>query len=378
MNPFADSMEKLTVDLGDRSYPILIGDNLIRTAARHIHPILTGNKIVVVSDENVAPLWLEPFLGSFEGQGLSIETVILPATESTKSIAHLQRLITEILDFSIDRKTTLIALGGGVIGDITGFAAAILLRGIDFIQVPTTLLAQVDSSVGGKTGINTSHGKNLVGAFHQPKLVLADTAALSTLAKRELLAGYAEVVKYGLIDDFEFFEWCETNARALIDGDKSARRYAVLKSCQAKARIVTADERETGQRALLNLGHTFGHAFEAEAGYDGRLLHGEAVSVGCVQAFELSTRLGLCASQDTIRVQKHFSQVGLRASLLGLVNINWTVEKLIGHMQKDKKSEDGKINLILARGIGKSFVANDVALAEIETLLRKALADAQI
>ena len=251
------------------------------------------------------------------------------------------------------------------------------MRGIDFIQVPTTLLSQVDSSVGGKTGINTSYGKNLVGAFHQPQLVLADTSALATLPNRELLAGYAEVVKYGLIDDFEFYEWCENNAKLLINGDQNAQRYAVLKSCQSKARIVAADERELGQRALLNLGHTFGHAFEAETGYGNKLLHGEAVSIGCINAFQLSAKLGLCEQQELIRVEKHFSQIGLRNSLSGLADESWTVERLIGHMAKDKKAEAGKITFILARGIGKSFVANDVSTDAVKDVLAQTLTDSK-
>ena len=288
MSPTAPNTEQLEVELGDRSYPILIGNNLINTAGSHIAPRLKGRKVIVVSDENVAPLWLPTFLKSFDEFDLDVHSLTLPATETTKSFSHFERLLNDVLALEIDRKTTLVALGGGVIGDIVGFAAAVLLRGIDFIQVPTTLLSQVDSSVGGKTGINTSYGKNLVGAFHQPQLVLADTSALATLPNRELLAGYAEVVKYGLIDDFEFYEWCENNAKLLINGDQNAQRYAVLKSCQSKARIVAADERELGQRALLNLGHTFGHAFEAETGYGNKLLHGEAVSIGCINAFQLS------------------------------------------------------------------------------------------
>ena len=366
-------IERLSVDLGERSYDILIGDHLIATAGSHILNVVKGKKIVIVSDENVAPIWLNLLLASFAGKGIAVHTLVLPASETTKSFAQLEQLLDDILAFGIDRKTTLIALGGGVIGDITGFAASVLLRGIDFIQIPTTLLSQVDSSVGGKTGINTKFGKNLVGAFHQPRLVLADTGSLDTLPRRELLAGYAEVVKYGLIDDFGFFEWCETNAGPILDGDKTAQRYAVLKSCQSKARIVAADERENDQRALLNLGHTFGHAFEAETGYGSKLLHGEAVSIGCVQAFELSTQLGLCDKQDATRVKNHFSRVGLRDNLSGLADNTWTVERLIAHMAKDKKAIDGHIKLILARGIGKSFVASDVPVAAIETVLRKAV-----
>ncbi len=372
------SIERLHVDLGDRSYPILIGDNLIETAAQHIRPHLAGNKAIVVSDQNVAPLWLGKLLDSFKSEPINVEHLVLPASETTKSFNHFETLLENILGFGIDRKTTVIALGGGVIGDIAGFAAAVLLRGIDFVQIPTTLLSQVDSSVGGKTGINTSHGKNLVGAFHQPKLVLADTGALATLPKRELLAGYAEVVKYGLIDDFEFFEWCESNARALLDGDEEALRYAVLQSCQSKARIVAADERESGLRALLNLGHTFGHAFEAETGYGDKLLHGEAVSIGCIQAFRLSTRLGLCEPQETVRVERHFADAGLRASLSGLADASWTVDRLMAHMAKDKKAEAGLIKFILARGIGQSFVADDVPLDDVKAVLAEALETANI
>ena len=377
MSPTAPNTEQLEVKLGDRSYPILIGNNLINTAGSHITPHLKGRKVIVVSDENVAPLWLPTFLKSFDELDLDVHSLTLPATETTKSFSHFERLLNDVLALEIDRKTTLVALGGGVIGDIVGFAAAVLLRGIDFIQVPTTLLSQVDSSVGGKTGINTSYGKNLVGTFHQPQLVLADTSALATLPNRELLAGYAEVVKYGLIDDFEFYEWCENNAKLLINGDQNAQRYAVLKSCQSKARIVAADERELGQRALLNLGHTFGHAFEAETGYGNKLLHGEAVSIGCINAFQLSAKLGLCEQQELIRVEKHFLQIGLRNSLSGLADESWTVERLIGHMAKDKKAEAGKITFILARGIGKSFVANDVSTDAVKDVLAQTLTDSK-
>lgn len=367
-NP-TDTVDLLTVELGDRSYPIYIGDHLIAKAGTHIAPVLSGNKVIVVTDQNVAPLWLDKLLQSFDGNDLTVESLVLPATETTKSFSHFQKLLDDILAIGIDRKTTLVALGGGVIGDITGFAAAVLLRGIDFIQIPTTLLAQVDSSVGGKTGINTAHGKNLVGAFHQPTMVLADIGVLDTLPKRELLAGYAEVVKYGLIDDFEFYEWCEAQGAALIDGDRAARRYAVLKSCQSKARIVAADERESGQRALLNLGHTFGHAFEAEAGYNAGLLHGEAVAIGCIQAFALSAYMGICDTQEAVRVEKHFAQIGLRHSLLGIADKSWTVEKLIGHMGRDKKAEAGEIKFILVNGIGKSFVTGDVPASALSAIL---------
>lgn len=372
MTDAPDVVETLTVELGDRSYPIHIGDHLIDQAGTLIAPVLSGNRVIIITDQNVAPFWLDRLRGSFDAP-LSVESLVLPATETTKSFSHFQKLLDDILAMGIDRKTTLVALGGGVIGDITGFAAAVLLRGINFIQIPTTLLAQVDSSVGGKTGINTSYGKNLVGAFHQPVMVLADIGALDTLPKRELLAGYAEVVKYGLIDDFEFYEWCETHATSLIEGDRSDRRYAVLKSCQSKARIVAEDERETGQRALLNLGHTFGHAFESETGYGAKLLHGEAVAIGCIQAFALSARMGICDTQEYVRVEKHFTHVGLHHSLSGIADDRWTVENLVNHMHKDKKAEAGKLKFILVRGIGKSFVSSDVPAADLSAVLENAI-----
>jgi len=273
------------------------------------------------------------------------------------------------LEKKIERSTTLIALGGGVIGDLVGYTAASVLRGLPFIQVPTTLLSQVDSSVGGKTGINTHHGKNLVGAFYQPKLVLADTATLNTLDRRQLLAGYAEVVKYGLIDDLEFFEWLELHAQALIDGDMDKRRHAVLTSCAAKARVVAEDEREGGRRALLNLGHTFGHALEAETGYGDALLHGEAVSIGTVMAFELSQNMDLCPGQDTGRVAAHFDAVGLMADLSHLDTQGWTAEALLDHMSRDKKVEGGKLTFILTHGIGQAFISREVNVDALRALL---------
>lgn len=373
----SNAIETLTVDLGERSYPIEIGANLIETAGSRIVPRLSGRQVIVVTDQNVAPLWLDKLTQSFSGFDVDLKTVVLPASETTKAFDPFKDLLEEILSFGIDRKTTLVALGGGVVGDITGFAAAVLLRGIDFIQIPTSLLAQVDSSVGGKTGINTTYGKNLVGAFHQPILVLADIGALDTLPKRELLAGYAEVVKYGLIDDFDFYEWCETNGKRVIDGDTEARRYAVLKSCEAKARIVAVDEKEAGKRALLNLGHTFGHAFEAEAGYGSLLLHGEAVAIGSLQALALSVALGLCEKQEYGRVYQHYQEVGLPYSLAGIATDQWSVEKLLGHMSKDKKVEAGQIKFILAKGIGKAFVTADVPKDELSAILKNALVEAR-
>jgi 3-dehydroquinate synthase len=363
----------LSLDLGERSYDILVGAGLITNAARHISLLLHQPRVIIITDDNVGPIWLKPLTDSLEGGNILHQTIVLPAGEQTKNFQQLEQLVNEILGLGIERKTTLIALGGGVIGDITGFAASIILRGIDFIQIPTSLLAQVDSSVGGKTGINTTHGKNLAGAFYQPRLVLADTDALATLPKRQLLAGYAEVVKYGLIDDPEFFTWCDNNATALLDGDVSALSYAVHKSCQAKARIVSADERESGQRALLNLGHTFGHALEAEVGYGDKLLHGEAVGIGMIMAFELSNRLGLCDQGDVGQICEHFERVGLKTTLDGLADSAWNAEKLIGHMGKDKKVEAGSIAFVLARGIGKSFVSRDVGMEDVTAVLERAL-----
>ena len=266
------------------------------------------------------------------------------------------------------------ALGGGVVGDITGFAAGIVLRGLDFVQVPTTLLAQVDSSVGGKTGINTPRGKNLVGLFHQPRLVLADVGTLGTLGTRQLRAGYAEVIKYGLIDDATFFAWLETHGAAVCAGDREAQIHAVRVSCAAKAAIVAADEREAGRRALLNLGHTFGHALEAETGYDGTLLHGEAVAAGMMLAFDLSVRLGLCPAGDTARVRRHLEAVGLPCAFAALPARRWSADTLTAHMTRDKKVRDGRTVFVLARGIGKAFVSRDVDIDDVRQLLRDAIA----
>ncbi len=365
--------ERLTVGLGSRAYDIVVGEGLIADAGRHIRPLLKRPRVVTVTDANVAPLHLEPFQAALEGAGIAHETIVLPSGEATKDFAHLESLADKILGSGIERSSVLVALGGGVIGDLTGFAAAVLLRGIDFIQVPTTLLAQVDSAVGGKTGINTRAGKNLVGAFHQPRLVLADVAALDTLPRRELLAGYAEVVKYGLINDPDFFAWLETNGAFLIAGDRALRRRAVRVSCAAKAAVVAADEKEQGARALLNLGHTFGHALEAETGYGPELLHGEAVAVGLALAFDFSRHLGLCAPEDAARVRHHLDDIGLPADLAQLdargKKPGWTAAKLIAHMGRDKKVTGGKLTFILARGIGRAFISHDVDEAELGRFL---------
>ena len=294
--------ETVRVELGPRSYDVLVGSDLLREAGKLLAPLLPGRSAVVVSDTVVAEIFLNSTLDALKEAGFACSHVIVDSGEQSKDLATLGGVLDDILGRGIERSTTLVALGGGVVGDLTGFAASVLLRGVPFIQIPTTLLAQVDSGVGGKTGVNSTHGKNLIGTFYQPRLVLADVATLGTLPARELRAGYAEIVKYGLIDDPEFFAWLERNGAALLAGDRDLLRAAVAQSCRAKARIVAADERESGSRALLNLGHTFAHAMEAETSYDGSLLHGEAVAYGIVLAHRLSAALGHCGADDAARV----------------------------------------------------------------------------
>jgi 3-dehydroquinate synthase len=366
--------DRLSVDLGKRSYDILIGRGLIADAGKLMLPLLKQKRVVAVTDDNVAPHHLEALERSVRAAGIAIDSIVLEAGEQTKSFAGLEGLLTRLLELGIERRTTLVALGGGVIGDLTGFAAAVALRGIDFVQIPTTLLAQVDSSVGGKTGIDTPQGKNLVGAFHQPRLVLADTATLDTLPRRQMLAGYAEVAKYGLINDPGFFAWLEGNGVDVIERADGPLRHAVLKSCKNKARVVAADEREQDARALLNLGHTFGHALEAECGYSDELLHGEAVAIGMVMAFDLSARLGLCPLEDAARVQRHLASVGLPTSPSWIDGRDWQAERLIRHMSRDKKVQDGRIAFVLAKGIGKAFFPAHAELEEISALLETAIA----
>jgi 3-dehydroquinate synthase len=364
------------VDLAGRSYDIAIGPKLVDRIGELATPLLARPRVIIVSDETVAPLYGARVYQSFKAAGIEASIVVVPAGEGSKDFDTFGRLMNALLDQKPDRKTTLVALGGGVVGDLTGFAASVLLRGVDFIQVPTTLLAQVDSSVGGKTGINTRHGKNLVGAFYQPRLVVADTDVLDTLPRRELLAGYAEVAKYGLIDDAPFWDWCEKNGAALLAGDAAKRTYAIEQSCLAKARIVAADERETTDlRALLNLGHTFGHALEAETGFGPDLLHGESVAAGMAMAFDLSAKLGLCPAADAARVRAHLASVGLPVRLRSIGGDNrrqWDAAKLIEHMRGDKKAEAGRLTFILSRGIGQAFVTREVD----EKLLRGLLDDA--
>ena len=366
------------VDLAGRSYDIVIGPGLIDRAGTLTRPLLARPRVIIVSDETVAQLYGARLAASFDKAGIRSAAVTVPAGEGSKEFAGFGRLMNDLLDRRPDRKTTLVALGGGVVGDLTGFAAAVLMRGVDFVQVPTTLLAQVDSSVGGKTGINTRHGKNLVGAFYQPRLVLADTEVLDSLPRREMLAGYAEVAKYGLIDQPDFFAWCEKNGAALLAGDAAKRAHAIEQSCLAKARIVAADEHETTDlRALLNLGHTFGHALEAETGFGPDLLHGEAVGAGMAMAFDLSARLGLCPPADAERVRHHLGSIGLPVRLRSIGGDNrrqWQARRLIDHMRGDKKAEGGNLTFVLVRGIGKAFVSRDVDERALDALLDDAIA----
>ena len=361
--------ECVNVALGERSYDILVGRGLLDQAGALIAARFARRRAFIVTDANVARSYLAALERDLTQAGVAAMSIVLDAGEQTKDFSHLEGLIEKLLGARIERSSLLIALGGGVIGDLVGFAASIVLRGIDFIQIPTTLLAQVDSSVGGKTAINSRIGKNLIGTFHQPRLVLIDTDALNTLPPRELRAGYAEVVKYGLIDDPAFFTWLEANGKTLLDGDTAARRHAVVTSCRAKARIVAADERETGVRALLNLGHTFAHVFEAETGYGAALLHGEAVGTGLGLAFALSARLGLCTAADAERVQRHLALAGLPTTIDALPPRAWSAARLIEHMAHDKKVKAGRVTFVLARGIGKAFVSSDVPIETVQDLL---------
>jgi 3-dehydroquinate synthase len=366
--------QRLKLTLGERGYDIVIGSGLFAEAGALLAPAIRRKRAVVVTDEHVAALHLARFGAGLAAAGIDHETIVLPPGEATKDFAHFAKLCEDILALGIERASPIVALGGGVVGDLAGFAAASLLRGLDLVQVPTSLLAQVDSSVGGKTAIDTRHGKNLVGAFHQPVLVLADIDVLATLPKRELLAGYAEVVKYGLIRDRGFYDWLEANAAALIAGDAAARQEAVRRSCAAKAAVVAADEREAGERALLNFGHTFGHALETAAGFGDELRHGEAVALGMQLAFDLSVRLGFCKAEAAERVRRHLCAVGLPTDPATLAGAAIGAKVLLGHMQKDKKVTNGRISLILVRDIGDAFVCRDVLPATLATFLADALA----
>lgn len=361
-------MNIVSVALGDRSYDVRIEAGLLARAGEALSPVARGRTMPIVTDSNVLP-HLAALQSSLEAAGVASEAIVLPPGESTKSWAQLEALTDRLLDLGVERSDHVIALGGGVIGDLVGFATSILKRGCNFVQIPTTLLAQVDSSVGGKTAINSRAGKNLIGAFHQPSVVLIDPQVLDTLPARQLRAGYAEVVKYGLIDDSAFFEWCETNAAALLAGDPAARETAISHSVAAKARIVGEDERETtGKRALLNLGHTFGHALEAETGFSDKLLHGEGVAAGMALAFAYSARRGLCSAQDAERVAAHLRAIGLPDGLKA-AGVTASGARLVEHMLHDKKMAAGTLPFLLARGIGQTFLDKTVDLKDVEAFL---------
>jgi shikimate kinase/3-dehydroquinate synthase len=363
---------RLAVSLSSSAYDVLIGEGLLARAGALLAPVLPQKRCVVITDSHVAALHLPALLASLAETAIRAESIVVPPGEASKSMASYTDVVERLLELGVERRTAVVALGGGVIGDLAGFAAATTLRGLPFIQIPTSLLAQVDSSVGGKTGVNTRHGKNLVGAFHQPRRVLADISALATLPVRELRAGYSEIVKAGLIGDADFFGWCEAHGAAVVGGDPEALGEAVMRACAFKAAVVGDDEREekpADGRALLNLGHTFGHALEAEFGYTGALLHGEAVGIGLGLAFRLSARLGHCDAAVAERVVGHLAATGLLAEL-AMLNRRLSASRLVGHMARDKKLRDGRLTFILARGIGQAFTSADVPPEAVMDLLR--------
>ena len=362
-------MRIITVGLGARSYDVRIEDGLLDRAADHLAPFAGKRPFTVITDERVAEAQWPRLKAALDKAGIGAEAIVLPAGESSKSWAQLEHLLDELLRREVERSDHIIALGGGVIGDLVGFAASILKRGCHFIQIPTTLLSQVDSSVGGKTAINARAGKNMVGAFHQPALVLIDPTVLDTLDQREARAGYAEVVKYGLIGDAAFFDWCESEGQRLLAGESEARAFAIEKSVAAKAAIVGEDERETsGRRALLNLGHTFGHALEAETGFSATLLHGEGVAAGMALAFRFSAEQGLCPAEDAARVTRHLHDVGLPYDLAS-AHVRTDGATLIAHMLHDKKRTGGALPFLLARGIGETYLDKNVSLDAVAAFL---------
>ena len=366
-------MAVIQVELGGRSYEVRVGSGLLADVAGQCGPLLRKHVVPIVTDANVARHWREPVDASLREAGHQPLWLELPPGEGTKDWAHLRQVLDWLLAAEVERGDYILALGGGVIGDLAGFAAAVLKRGCGFVQLPTTLLAQVDSSVGGKTAINADAGKNLVGAFHQPSLVLADLETLDTLPTREMRCGYAEVIKYGILGDAEFFAWCEANGPKVLAGDKDAQEYAVTESVAAKAAIVAEDERETtGKRALLNLGHTFGHALEAQTGFSERLLHGEAVALGMVLAARYSARRGLVSKGDAERVAAAIAEVGL-PSELGALGLNCTGEALAAHMLHDKKMDAGTLPFVLLRSIGEAFLDREVALDDVAAFLDEEL-----
>jgi 3-dehydroquinate synthase len=362
-------MKSVRVGLGERSYDVVIGPGLIERAGELMAPFLPRGRTAVVCDETVERLHGRTLRAALKAHGIGSDWIVMPPGEGTKSWQGLAEVSDRLLALGLDRGDVVTAFGGGVIGDLTGFAASIYKRGVDFIQIPTTLLAQVDSSVGGKTAIDTPRGKNLIGAFHQPKLVLADLDVLGTLSDREMRAGYAEIVKYGLLGDFAFFEWLEREGPRVLQRLPDALTHAVARSVEMKAEIVGADEKEAAARALLNLGHTFGHALEAETGYGDHLLHGEAVAIGCAQAFRFSAAQGLCSGQDARRAEAAVAASGLPVRMAQVKGSPFAADALIKHMGQDKKAEGGRLTFVLAKGLGEAFVAKGVDAAAVRAFL---------
>ncbi|MGI4958622.1 MAG: 3-dehydroquinate synthase [Janthinobacterium lividum] len=364
--------QRVEVSLSQARYDVVVGAGLVARAGAFLAPLLPQKRVVVVTDETVAALHLPTLLAGLAEAGIDTESIVVPPGEGSKTLGCFGMVADRLLALGVERRTAVVALGGGVIGDLAGFAAASVMRGLPFVQVPTTLLAQVDSSVGGKTGINTSAGKNLLGAFHQPIAVLADTDMLATLPIRELRAGYAEILKAGLIADPDLFDWCEANGTAVLAGDSAIQAEAVRRACRFKAGVVGDDEREEkpdNGRALLNLGHTFAHALEAEMRFDGRLLHGEAVGIGLLLAFRLSVQLGLCPVEDADRVEAHLRRLGMKTTISDC-GCTLSASALVAHMQRDKKMRDGQIAFVLVHRIGHAFTSRDVASSAVIELLR--------
>ncbi|PCI33093.1 MAG: 3-dehydroquinate synthase [Alphaproteobacteria bacterium] len=371
------SSQHITVSLKDHSYDIHVSDGLLDRAGVIISPLLNRPRTVIITDENVARHQLPRLEKSLQKANIAFDTIVLPAGEATKSFAQMEALLDQLLRLRLERRDKIIAFGGGVIGDLVGFCASIYQRGIGFIQIPTTLLSQVDSSVGGKTGINSPRGKNLIGSFHQPDLVLTDVSTLDSLPKRQLLSGYAEVVKYGLINDPEFFHWLEINGPEIIAGNHNVQTDAILSCCRAKAAVVAEDEKEHGARALLNLGHTFGHALEAEVGYSDHLFHGEAVAIGMVMAFDLSVKMGLCPAEDANQVRDHLEKISLPTRISRsdhpISQVDMTADRLLDHTRHDKKIADGRVTFVLASGLGRAFLSPDVDPEDVKHIFQLAL-----
>ena len=367
-------MKKVTVPLENRSYDILIGENLISNFPIYLEKLLSRRIIAIVTDKNIENLHLSKLVDILSEAGIEAKVLVINPGESNKSWETLQTTVDWMLANKIERNDIVVALGGGVVGDLVGFAAAILRRGIRYIQCPTSLLAQVDSSVGGKTGINTIHGKNLVGAFYQPTQVITDISTLNTIKDRDFLAGYGEVVKYGLLGDYNFYCWLETNFAQIKEKDTKTLIEAVAYSCEMKAKIVIDDEKEHGNRALLNLGNTFCHALEAATDYSDRMLHGEGVAIGCILAFDLSAKMGLTSQEDPVRIKQHFSEMGMMNSIKDIPGVLPDTDDLVELMFQDKKVMDGKLNLILTRGIGKAFIACDIDPNLIKSVINESLA----